>query len=72
MLVLEQIMPEVVTPETRGTVMNDLNMLVSVGGRERTEGEWRALLESAGLSVASIGGALPPSGYHVIEARLAE
>ena len=27
----------------------DLNMLVMTGGRERTEGEWRALLDGAGL-----------------------
>ena len=27
----------------------DLLMLVLAGGRERTEGEWRALLDGAGL-----------------------
>ncbi|RSN66841.1 MULTISPECIES: methyltransferase [Actinomadura] len=71
-LILEQAMPEVVTPDDRGTVMNDLNMLVSVGGRERTEDEFRELARAAGLSVASIGGPLPPSGYRVIEARPAD
>lgn len=68
-LVVEQLMPEVVTERNRGTVMNDLNMLVSVGGRERTEDEFRELLRSAGLSVASVSGPLPPSDYRVIEAR---
>jgi hypothetical protein len=29
--------------------MSDLNMLAVTGGRERSEGEWRALLESGGL-----------------------
>ncbi|TDC56288.1 methyltransferase [Actinomadura sp. KC345] len=68
-LVLEQVMPEIVTPETRGVVHNDLNMLVSTGGRERTEAEFRELLEGAGLTAVSLTGPLPPSAYHVIEAR---
>ncbi|MEU8804104.1 MULTISPECIES: methyltransferase [unclassified Spirillospora] len=68
-LVLEQVMPEIVTPETAGVVRNDLNMLVSTGGRERTEAEFRELLEGAGLTVVSLTGPLPPSAYHVIEAE---
>lgn len=68
-LVLEQVMPELVTPETAGVVRNDLNMLVSTGGRERTEAEFRDLLEGAGLAVVSLTGPLPPSAYHVIEAE---
>ncbi|MGP4029078.1 methyltransferase [Actinomadura sp. 3N407] len=71
-LLLEQVMPEMVTPETAGVVRNDLNMLVSTGGRERTEAEFRELLEGAGLTVASVTGPLPPSAYHVIEAKPAE
>ncbi|TDC81807.1 methyltransferase [Actinomadura sp. 7K507] len=68
-LVLEQVMPEIVTPESRGVVHNDLNMLVSTGGRERTEAEFRELLEGAGFTAVSLTGPLPPSGYHVIEAQ---
>ncbi|MFV2179056.1 methyltransferase [Actinomadura sp. LOL_016] len=67
--VVEQLMPEVVTERNRGTVMNDRDMLVSVGGRERTEDEFRELPGSAGLRVASISGPSPPSGYRVIKAR---
>ena len=32
----------------------DLNMLVMTGGRERTEAEYRALLDSAGLRLTRI------------------
>ena len=69
LLVLEQVMPEIVTEEAQGVVRNDLNMLVSTGGRERTEAEFRALLDGAGFETAALTGPLPPAGYHVIEAR---
>ena len=56
-------------PEMEGIVRNDLNMLVSTGGRERTEGEFRDLLEGAGFTGVTLTGPLSPSAYHVIEAR---
>ncbi|HEY8478563.1 MAG TPA: methyltransferase [Spirillospora sp.] len=68
-LLLEQVMPETVTPETAAVVRNDLNMLVSTGGRERTEAEYRNLLEGAGFTDVSPTGPLRPASYHVIEAR---
>jgi hypothetical protein len=34
--------------------MLDLNMLVLVGGRERTEEEYRALLQAAGLALRRV------------------
>jgi hypothetical protein len=44
----------------------DLNMLVLVGGRERTEAEYRALLAAAGLALRRV---LPAtSAASVIEA----
>jgi hypothetical protein len=61
-------MPEMVAPESAGIVRNDLNMLVATGGRERTEAEFRELLETAGFAVVSLTGPLAPSAYHVIEA----
>ncbi|MFI0373551.1 methyltransferase [Actinomadura sp. 1N219] len=67
-LLLEQVMPEIVTPETQGVVRNDLNMLVCTGGRERTEAEFRALLDAAGFADASLTGPIEPFGYTVIEA----
>lgn len=48
------------------TAFLDLMMLVSAGGRERTEPEWRDLLASAGFRVAHIVPAGP--GRSVIEA----
>jgi SAM-dependent methyltransferase len=45
----------------------DLMMLVSAGGRERTEEEWRALLADGGLEFVGARRATPTR--HVIEAR---
>lgn len=71
-LLLEQVMPEMVTPGSAGIVNNDLNMLVATGGRERTEAEFRELLAGAGLAVVSLTGPLGESAYHVIEAEIAD
>lgn len=68
-LLLEQVMPELVAPEAARIVRNDLNMLVATGGRERTEAEFRDLLEGAGFTDVSLTGPLEPAAYHVIEAR---
>ncbi|URN01338.1 acetylserotonin O-methyltransferase [Actinomadura madurae] len=67
-ILLEQVMPEIVAPESAGIVRNDLNMLVATGGRERTEAEYRDLLDGAGFTVVALTGPLPPAAYHVIEA----
>jgi O-methyltransferase domain len=51
------LIPESVVPpgnEPDGAKWLDLLMLVLAGGRERTEPEWRALLEGAGLEPVSI------------------
>jgi hypothetical protein len=49
-------------------VMSDLNMLVCTGGKERTEGEFRALLADAGFAVRAITPVAGPTNYSVIEA----
>jgi hypothetical protein len=41
-------------PATAFSKLMDLNMLVMTGGRERTEPEYRALLQSAGLTLTRI------------------
>ena len=64
---------EVIVPDRPGTSSldhmiagTDLNMLVVTGGRERTESEYRALVDAAGLTVARI---VPtPAAMSVIEA----
>jgi O-methyltransferase domain len=67
-LVIERVMPDRVEdlPEHRTTARSDLNMLVGLGGRERTVEDYDALLLSAGLSRKRT---LPVSaGFSVIEA----
>lgn len=64
-LILDQVMPAGISPHPG--FMMDLNMLaMTPGGRERTEGEFRALLSSAGLRLARV---IPtPSPVSIVEA----
>jgi hypothetical protein len=52
LLIIERIMPERITGATseKPVVRSDLNMLVGLGGRERTLAQLEVLLESAGLA----------------------
>lgn len=68
-LVIERVMPGRVEdlPEHRTTTRSDLNMLVGLGGRERTVEDYDALLSSAGLSRQRM---LPAAAaFSVIEAQ---
>jgi hypothetical protein len=65
LLVLEWIVPERVGAGDSAIVGTDLNMLVMVGGRERTEVEYRALLVSAGLRFVRL---IPTAAMSLIEA----
>ena len=49
LLVLEQILPE--GPEPNVSKLTDLNMLVLLGGRERTRGEFETLLAAGGWTL---------------------
>ena len=65
LLVIERVMPGRNVPSV--AKLRDMHMLlINHGGRERTEGEWRTLLEAGGFALQS----LTPAGpmYHVIEA----
>lgn len=66
-LLLEQVLPERITPDpaVAGMVRGDLIML-NIGGRERTEGEYRQLLAQAGLALTRIVPTDTP--FSVIEA----
>ncbi|HLO95015.1 MAG TPA: methyltransferase, partial [Burkholderiaceae bacterium] len=67
-LLIERVMPLQVQalPEHRSTVRSDLNMLVGLGGRERTATAYEALLAAAGLSLRRL---LPAeAAFSVIEA----
>lgn len=68
-LLIERIIPERITqePEHAGVVCGDINMMVATGGLERTQEEYRRLLESAGLELTRI---IPTaSTFSVLEAR---
>lgn len=68
-LVIERVMPEQLEdrPEHRTTARSDLNMLVGLGGRERTAEDYDNLLRSAGLSRRCTVPA--PAAFSVIEAH---
>jgi hypothetical protein len=57
LLVIEFILPPLVSqadPHLEGRLMSDLNMLAVTGGRERSEHEWRTLLEAGGFHLAGV------------------
>jgi SAM-dependent methyltransferase len=68
MLLVERIVPRRLGASAahRSIARGDLNMLVGLGGKERTEDEYRGLLDAAGLNVRDI----VPAGrtFGVIEA----
>ena len=53
-------------PEPPRLVMRDLHVLAVLGGRERTESEFRELLRAAGFDLVR---AHAHGGAHVLEAR---
>ncbi len=70
LLIIEFILPPVVAQadtQLEGHLMSDLNMLAVTGGRERSEDEWRVLLEAAGFRLTGVN----PVGSDVgiVEAR---
>ncbi|MEV6398857.1 methyltransferase [Streptomyces sp. NPDC051907] len=71
-LIVEPVLPPVVGPEAdAGTYLSDLNMLVNVGGRERTRADFEAVCRRAGLAVTSISSLPAPNTFCLIEARAA-
>src|SRR5262249_34311380 len=69
-LLVERQMPEhvAVTAQDQSVTLSDLNMLRGPGGGERTEREYRALLEAGGFAMI---GVRPAGRWAVIEARAA-
>jgi hypothetical protein len=68
LLLVERLMPESpgVTDDDKAHAMSDLNMLRGPGGCERTEGQYRELLEQSGFDLAAVYAA---GRFNVIEAR---
>jgi hypothetical protein len=57
LLIIEFVLPPLVShadPQLEGHLMSDLNMLAVTGGRERSEREWRTLLEAAGFNLTGV------------------
>ncbi|THA86251.1 methyltransferase [Streptomyces sp. A0592] len=53
-LIVEPVLPEVVGTEDAGTYLSDLNMMVNVGGRERTRADFEEICRRAALRVTSL------------------
>ena len=53
LLLIERILPSQ-TDRSVAVLMLDVHMMVTTGGRERTEAEYRALLEAAGFRVTNV------------------
>jgi hypothetical protein len=76
LLIIEFILPPLVShadPRLEGHLMSDLNMLAVTGGRERSEREWRRLLEAAGFILAGVhpvgGDTLMVRNVGIVEAK---
>lgn len=57
LLIIEFVLPPLVAkadPHLEVRLMSDLNMLAVTGGRERSEREWRTLLEAAGFRLSGV------------------
>lgn len=54
LLMIDRVLPPHIEHSDAGAFLADLNMMVMNGGRERTEAEFRALCESAGLQLARV------------------
>ncbi|MGH9419469.1 MAG: methyltransferase [Thermoanaerobaculia bacterium] len=64
-VLVEMLLPD--TPQPSPITLMDMNMLVMLGGRERTAGEYSALLQRCGYNVERV---IPTGGlFGVIEAR---
>ncbi|MFC8131192.1 methyltransferase [Streptomyces sp. NPDC057302] len=71
-LIVEPVLPEVVDTETAGlTYLTDLNMMVNVGGRERTRSDFEDLCRRAGLSLTSVTPLVGADPFCLIEVTAA-
>ncbi|MFB6824290.1 methyltransferase [Streptomyces virginiae] len=66
-LIVEPVLPEVVGAQDEGTYLSDLNMMVNVGGRERTRADFEEVCHQAGLRVVSVTPLADAAPYSLIE-----
>ncbi|MFI6932800.1 methyltransferase [Streptomyces sp. NPDC050287] len=55
LLIVGTVLPETADTSAPVAYFTDLNMMVTTGGQERTEGEFRSLLTESGFTVRSVG-----------------
>jgi hypothetical protein len=55
LVIVGSVLTDTATTDEPVMFLTDANMLVTAGGRERTESEFRALLADTGFSVVSVG-----------------
>nr|WP_240969194.1 methyltransferase [Streptomyces sp. HNM0575] len=68
LLIIEPVMPDTVPHEgVAPPYLSDLNMLVNVGGRERTRDDFAALCREAGFAAPTVT-VLPGNGFSLIHA----
>lgn len=67
-LLVEPVLPPTAEPRLAGSYLSDLNMLVNLGGMERTRDDFAALLDAAGLTLTRADPLPPPSAFSLIEA----
>jgi len=69
LLLVERVLPARISQSNpaQAVTLNDLNMLVTSGGHERTEAEFRALFSVAGFRLTNIIATQAPMGFSVIE-----
>jgi hypothetical protein len=65
-LCVDNVLPPLGDTGAGGAKLLDLLMLVSLPGRERTEPEWRTLLDAAGLALASVTPIGPPGSAECV------
>lgn len=69
-LIVEPVLPDTVDATTPALMyLSDLNMLVNVGGRERTRADFEKLCQRSGFTLTSITPLPPPVAFCAIEAR---
>ncbi|KAF2249631.1 hypothetical protein BU26DRAFT_563536 [Trematosphaeria pertusa] len=59
-------------PTARHATLADMNMMSALASKERSEGEWQALLESAGLRIVKVWKYADETGDSVIVAQRTE
>jgi O-methyltransferase domain len=76
LLIIEFVLPPLVShanPQLEGRLMSDLNMLAVTGGRERSEREWKTLIEATGFVLTRMcpvgGDTLMVENVGILEAK---